>query len=70
MIPKIKLEPSLSTQSKNLSPRKDLESSLVGFGDLDDNPIKGLTGLLRIGHVLSIELVKFNTSVQELWSKC
>jgi hypothetical protein len=25
-----------------------LESSLVGFGGLDDNPIKGLTGVLSV----------------------
>jgi hypothetical protein len=24
------------------------ESSLVGFGGLDDNPIKGLTGVLSV----------------------
>jgi hypothetical protein len=40
------------------------ESSHVGFGGMDDNPIKRLTGVLSVGHVLSIKLVKFNTSVQ------
>jgi hypothetical protein len=44
---------------------RQVESSLVGFGGLDDNPIKGLTGVLSIGQVLSVTLVKFNTSVQE-----
>jgi hypothetical protein len=37
----------------------------VGFGGLDDNPIKGLIGVLSVGHVLSVKLVKFNMSVQE-----
>jgi hypothetical protein len=41
------------------------EISLVGFGGLDDNPTKGLTCVLSVGHVLSVKLVKFNTSVQE-----
>jgi hypothetical protein len=41
------------------------ESSLAGFGGLDDNPTKGLIGVLSVGHVLSVKLVKFNTSVQE-----
>ena len=41
------------------------KSSLVGFGGLDDNPIKGLTGVLSVGHALSVKLIKFNISVQE-----
>jgi hypothetical protein len=41
------------------------ESSLVGFGGLDNNPIKGLLGVLSVGQVLSVELVRFNVSV--LW---
>jgi hypothetical protein len=41
------------------------ESSLVGFGGLDNNPIKELTGVLSVGQVLSVKLVRFNTSV--LW---
>jgi hypothetical protein len=36
----------------------------VGFGGLDDNTIKGLIGVLSVEHVLSIKLVKFNTSVE------
>jgi hypothetical protein len=40
------------------------ESSLVRFGGLDDNLIKGLTGVLSVGQVLSIKLVKLNTSIQ------
>jgi hypothetical protein len=44
-------------------------SSLVGFGGLDDNPIKGLTGVLSVEHVPNVKLVKFNTSVQERRSK-
>ena len=43
---------------------KHIESSLVVFGDLDDNPVKGLKGVLSVGQVLSVKLVKFNTSVQ------
>jgi hypothetical protein len=45
------------------------KSSLVGFGGLDDNLIKGLTCVLYVEHVLSVKLVKFNTSVQMWWSK-
>jgi hypothetical protein len=41
------------------------ESSLIGFGGLDDNPIKRLIVVLSVGHVLSVKLVNFNTSVQE-----
>jgi hypothetical protein len=37
----------------------------MGFGGLDDNPIKGLIGVLSVGHVLSVNLIKFNISVQE-----
>ena len=43
----------------------EIESSLVGFGGLDDNPIKVLTSALSVGQVLSVKLVNFNTSVQE-----
>jgi hypothetical protein len=45
------------------------ESSLVGFGGLDDNPIKGLIGVFSVGQVLCVKLIKFNTSVQEWWFK-
>jgi hypothetical protein len=41
------------------------ESSLMGFDGLDNYPIKGLTCVLSVGQVLSIKLVKFNSSVQE-----
>jgi hypothetical protein len=37
----------------------------MGFGGLDDNPIKGLTCVLSVGQVFSVKLEKFNTSVQE-----
>jgi hypothetical protein len=37
----------------------------MGFGGLDGNLIKGLLGVLSVKHVLSVKLVKFNTSVQE-----
>jgi hypothetical protein len=40
------------------------ESSLVGFGGLDDNPIKGLTGVLSVEQVLNAKLIGFNTSEQ------
>jgi hypothetical protein len=34
----------------------------MGFGGLDDNPIKGLTCVLSVEHVLSAKLTGFNTS--------
>jgi hypothetical protein len=37
----------------------------VEFGGLDDNPIKGLAGVLSVGQILSVKLIKFNTSDQE-----
>jgi hypothetical protein len=40
------------------------ESSLVGFGVLDDNPIKGLTSVLSVEQVLYVKLMWFNTSEQ------
>jgi hypothetical protein len=40
------------------------ESSLVGFGGLDDNPIKGLTGVLNAEQVHNANLTGFNTSEQ------
>lgn len=36
----------------------------MGFDGLDDNPIKGPTGVLSVGQVLSARLVKFNTRDQ------
>jgi hypothetical protein len=36
----------------------------VGFGNLDDNPIKGLIGVLSVEQVLSANLIGFNTSEQ------
>jgi hypothetical protein len=41
-----------------------VESSLVGFGVLDDNPIKGLTSVLSVEQVLYVKLIWFNTSEQ------
>jgi hypothetical protein len=41
-----------------------LESSLVGFDGLDDNPIKGLTSVLSVEQVLNTKLTGFNTSEQ------
>jgi hypothetical protein len=41
-----------------------VESSLVGFGGLDDNSIKGLTGVLSVEHVLNAKLKGFNTNEQ------
>ena len=40
------------------------ESSLVGFGGLDDNPIKGLTSVLSVEQVLNAKQTGFNTSDQ------
>jgi uncharacterized protein YunC (DUF1805 family) len=40
------------------------ESSLVGFSGLDDNSIKGLTGVQSVEQMLSAKLVEFNTSIQ------
>jgi hypothetical protein len=40
------------------------ESSLVGFGGLDDNPIKRLTSVLSVEQVLNAKLTGFNTSEQ------
>jgi hypothetical protein len=51
----------------SITKKGEIEGSLVGFGGLDDNPIKGLTDVLSVEHVLSAKLVKFNTSVQERW---
>ena len=42
----------------------DGESSLMGFGGLDDNPIKGLTSVLSVEQVLNAKLTGFNTSEQ------
>jgi hypothetical protein len=53
----------------SITKKGEIESSLVGFGGLDDNPIKGLTGVLNVEQVLTVKLVKFNTSVQEWQSK-
>jgi hypothetical protein len=36
----------------------------VGFGGLDDNPIKGLTGVLSVEQVLNAKLTGFNISDQ------
>jgi hypothetical protein len=44
--------------------KKKGESSLVSFGGLDDNPIKGLTGVLSVEHVLSAKITGFNGTKQ------
>jgi hypothetical protein len=41
-----------------------LESSLVAFGGLDDNLIKGPTSVLSVEHVLNAKQTGFNTSDQ------
>jgi hypothetical protein len=41
-----------------------IESSLVVFGGLDDNLIKGLTGVLSVEQVLNAKLIGFNASEQ------
>jgi hypothetical protein len=38
------------------------ESSLVDFGGLDDNPIKGLTSVISVEQVPNAKLIGFNTS--------
>jgi hypothetical protein len=40
------------------------ESSLVGFGGLDDNSIKGLTYVLSVEQMINAKLTGFNTSEQ------
>jgi hypothetical protein len=40
------------------------ESSLVDFGGLDDNPIKGLTSMLSVEQMLNARLIGFNASEQ------
>jgi hypothetical protein len=40
------------------------ESSLMSFGGLDENPIKGLTCVLSVEYVLNAKLIGFNTSEQ------
>jgi hypothetical protein len=47
----------------SITKKGEIESSLVGFSGLDDNPIKGLIGVLSVGHVLNVKLVKFTTRV-------
>jgi hypothetical protein len=49
----------------SITKKGEIESSLVCFSGLDENPNKGLTCVLSVGQVLSVKLVKFNTSVQE-----
>jgi hypothetical protein len=48
----------------SITKKGEIESSLVGFGGLDDNPIKKLISVLSVQQLLSVKLVKFNTSVQ------
>jgi hypothetical protein len=48
----------------SITKKGEIESSLVGFGGLDDNPIKGMTCVLSVGHVLSAKPVEFNTRDQ------
>jgi hypothetical protein len=46
----------------SITKKGEIENSLVGFGGLDDNPIKGLTGVLSVEQVLNAKLTGFNTS--------
>ena len=48
----------------SITKKGEIESSLVGFGGLDDNPIKGLTSVLSVEQVLYVKLIWFNTSEQ------
>jgi hypothetical protein len=45
----------------SITKKVEIESSLVGFGVLDDNTIKGLTKVLSVEHVLSEKTKRFNT---------
>jgi hypothetical protein len=48
----------------SITKKGEIESALVFFGVLDDNPIKGLTSVLSIEQVLYVKLIWFNTSEQ------
>ena len=48
----------------SITKKGEIESSLVVFGGLDDNPIKGLTSVLSVEQVLNAKLSRFNTSEQ------
>jgi hypothetical protein len=52
------LDNSFGNESYNLS---IFESSLIGFGVLDDNTIKVLTWVLSVEQVLSEKPERFNT---------
>jgi hypothetical protein len=54
---------SLHSSHKCLMARGN-ESSLLGFGGLDDNLIKGLTCVLSVEQMLDANLTWFNTSEQ------
>jgi hypothetical protein len=41
----------------SITKKGEIESSLVVFGGLDDNPIKGLTGVLSVEQVLNAKLI-------------
>jgi hypothetical protein len=43
---------------------EETESSLVGFGGLDDSPTRRLTSMLSVEQILSVKPVELNTSVQ------
>jgi len=45
----------------SITKKWEIESSLVGFGGLDDNTIKGLTSVLSVEQVLNAKLIGFNT---------
>jgi hypothetical protein len=46
----------------SITKKEEIESSLVGFGVWDDNPIKGLTSVLSVEQVLNAKLTGFNSS--------
>jgi hypothetical protein len=48
----------------SITKKGEIESSLVGFWCLDDNPIKELTSVLSVEQVLNARLTGFNTSEQ------
>jgi hypothetical protein len=45
----------------SITKKGEIESSLMGFGVLDDNTIKGLTRVLSVEQVLSEKSKCFNT---------
>jgi hypothetical protein len=45
----------------SITKKEEIERSLVGFGVLDDNAIKGLIRVLSVKQVISENLTRLNT---------